>query len=145
MGYAAYAATGNVAYWGLALSSAFWFMFRYYIKLETIFTEQNRDSTYLEKCSIRRQETYEKIEKRRALIKTPADLIKWAAFIHYRAFNLDETEFITFSVIALLLGKAEYFVLLFGIGQPIIALYRHAQRGYQLTNNKAALLDPMRK
>ena len=43
---------------GSILLDVYFFNFRYYIKLETIFSQFNQDSQYLVKASERRQELY---------------------------------------------------------------------------------------
>ena len=62
LAYGAYIDTHEIIYIYLGFSACFFFNFRYYIKLETIFSQCDRDPGYLAACRIRRQELYRKME-----------------------------------------------------------------------------------
>jgi len=58
LAYSAYLITNDVIYIFLGFTACFFFNFRYYLKLETIFSQFNQDSHYLVKANKRRQELY---------------------------------------------------------------------------------------
>lgn len=144
-GYFAYHQTGHIYYLVLGLLSCFGFLFRYYIKLETMFSAIGRDKDYLEKSRAYRLELYEKYNQQKKDRRTAGDYIKWYAFKNRAVFALDEAEHVTFGALAILTHAIWLWCWVFGIGQVIIALYRLWQRGYQITKKPDSLLYPMRK
>ena len=66
MSIAAYNLTGDSYYFLLGFVSCFGFLFRYYIKLETMFAAINQDKDYLEKSRTRRQELYATLQAKGA-------------------------------------------------------------------------------
>ena len=146
LGYGAYLNTHDALYIFLGLSACFFFNFRYYIKLETIFSQCNKDSGYLAACSIRRQDLYWKKEKEYAKL-TGSFIGKMKLFwLKNRAiFWVDEAEFVVFTSVAALLDRIEAVVWLFAISQALIACWRLLERGYQTHRLPRQLLDPMRK
>lgn len=145
LGYFAYSQTGDVYMIILGFLSCFGFLFRYYIKLETLFSAMSRDSAYLEKSRIHRYALYEKYDNQKKSRKSIADYIKWFAFKNRAVFAFDEAEHVTFGALAILTGNVWLWVVVFGVTQPVIALYRLWQRGSQLKNNPESLLHPLRK
>ncbi|HUB93156.1 MAG TPA: CDP-alcohol phosphatidyltransferase family protein, partial [Verrucomicrobiae bacterium] len=144
-GYFAYHQTGHVYYLLLALLSCFGFLYRYYIKLETMFSAIGRDKEYLDKSRVYRLELYEKYEQQKRDRHTLTDYVKWYAFKNRAVFALDEAEHVTFGALAILTDKIWLWCWIFGIGQVLIALFRLWQRGYQLSRKPERLLYPMRK
>jgi hypothetical protein len=145
MAVAAYNLTGQTIYFILGFLSCFGFMFRYYIKLETMFGAVNKDKDYLDKSYDRRHQLYAELDAKKAKPMSLSERLKWRAFRHHSLLALDEAEHVTFGALAALAGRPDLWLWLFGIAQPIIALVRLVQRGDQLVNKPHKLLEPMRK
>ena len=142
---AAWQMTGEVGYVFLGLLSCFGFLFRYYIKLETMFSAINQDPAYLDKSRDRRHALYVALEAERCAPKNWAQQIKWLWCRHRTMFALDEAEHVTFGAIAVGMQRPDCWLWLFGIGQIIIALVRLIQRGRQVATQSETLTYPMRK
>lgn len=145
LGYFAYSQTDQVIYLLLGFASCFGFLFRYYIKLETMFSVVGRDKDYLDKSRDYRWELYDKYNKQKTERRSVWDYIKWYAFKNRAIFALDEAEHVTFGALAILTGTIWLWCWVFGIGQVVLAMYRLWQRGYQLKTNPESLIYPMRK
>lgn len=143
--YYAYNQTGKSYYYILGLMSCFGFLFRYYIKLETMFSAINRNKDYLDESRAERKSLYVSYDKRKAERTSAYDYISWFIVRNRSVFALDEAEHVTFGALAVATGNIEAWLWAFGIGQVTLAFYRLFQRGYQLKNNPDALLHPMRK
>jgi len=143
--YAAYQLTNQVLYVFLGFLSCFGFLFRYYIKLETMFGAINRDPLYLEKSRLRRHELYASLECQRSAPKSLAKQLSWIWFRHHSLFALDEAEHVILGVIAVCIQRPDLWLWLFGMGQITIALIRLVQRGEQIASNSESLTYPMRK
>ena len=145
MAVAAYHLTGQAYYFLLGLGSCFGFLFRYYIKLETIFGATQRDAAYLAKSQARRRALYVTLDHERAAPKTTGGRVRWWWFRNQAIFALDEAEHVTFGALAVLVQRPDLWCWLFGVGQLAIALYRLVERGRQLVNRPDSLTDPLRK
>lgn len=145
MSIAAYNLTGDSYYFLLGFVSCFGFLFRYYIKLETMFAAINRDKDYLEKSRTRRQELYATLQAKGAAPMTLRQRLAWLWFRHRSVFALDEAEHVTFGAIAAVAHRPDLWLWLFGAGQIAIATFRLIERGKQLVNNPEALTYPLRK
>lgn len=145
MATAAYKLTGNSGYYVLGFMSSFGFLFRYYIKLETIFDAASNDKDYFDKSNARRHRLYIELETEKRAPKTIKQRLRWLWFRHRAMFALDEAEHVTFGAVAILLQRPDLWLWLFGVGQMLIALVRLVQRGGQLLNNPESLTYPLRK
>ena len=145
MAIAAYNLTGDIYYFLLGFSSCFGFLFRYYIKLETMFGAINRDRDYLDKSRARRQALYAELEAKRLAPKTLPQLLNWLWIRHRAVFALDEAEHVTFGAIAALAHRPDLWCWVFGVGQICIAIFRLVERGRQLVHQPETLTNPMRK
>ncbi len=145
MAIAAYRLTGKNYYFLLGFISCFGFLFRYYIKLETMFGAINRDKDYLTKSSTRRHQLYTDLDAKRLAPKTLKQHLGWLWFRHHSAFALDEAEHVTFGALAILFSRPDLWSWLFAIGQTTIALFRLYERGNQLLRNPKSLTYPLRK
>jgi phosphatidylglycerophosphate synthase len=146
LAFGAYLNTSNVIYIFLGFTSCFFFNYRYYIKLETIFSQCDIDSNYLSNCRARRQELYqEKEEEYKELATTFIGRLKLFWLKNRSIFWVDEAEFVVFTSIAVLFDKIEIVLWIFAISQVIIAFWRLFERGYQTHRTHEKLLDPMRK
>lgn len=145
MAIAAYDLTGQSLFLVLGLMSYFGFMFRYYIKLETMFGAMQRDAGYLAKSGARRRELYATLDAERAAPKTLRKRLDWLWFRHRAVFALDEAEHITFGALAALIHRPDLWCWLFGVGQIVIALVRFVERGGQLARRPESLTYPLRK
>ncbi len=146
LAYSAYLTTNDVTYIFLGFTACFFFNFRYYLKLETIFSQFNQDSQYLVKASERRQELYQ--AKKSEYAKLSASLlgkIKLFWLKHRSIFWVDEAEFVVFTSIGAIFNQIELVLWVLAISQTLIALWRLFERGYQTHKAKEQLLDPMRK
>lgn len=146
LSYAAYLRTEQAAYIFLGFSASFFFNFRYYIKLETIFSECNRNRDYLDACRARREALYRqrKEEYARHSASLPGK-IKLFWLKNRSIFWVDEAEFVVFTSIALVAGKPEAALWVFAASQCGIAFWRLFERGWQVHSQSGSLLDPLRK
>jgi phosphatidylglycerophosphate synthase len=146
LAYSAYITTNNVIYIFLGFTACFFFNFRYYIKLETIFSQFNQDSQYLVKAKERRQELY--IIKQREYEKLSTSFlgkIKLFWLKNRSIFWVDEAEFVIFTSIGAIFNQMVLVLWILAISQVLIAGWRLFERGYQTHKAKEKLLDPMRK
>jgi len=145
MALAAVRLTGHSYYFLLGLVSCFGFLFRYYIKLETIFSALRRDKDYLDKSSARRRELYVELDSQKTQRKTFRQQLNWLWFRHRALFALDEAEHVTLGALAALLGRPDLWCWHFAVGQMAIAMVRLIQRGSQLMSQPESLTYPLRK
>jgi phosphatidylglycerophosphate synthase len=146
LAYSAYVTTNNTLYIFLGFTTCFFFNFRYYIKLETIFSQFNQDSQYLVKSSERRQELYlMKQREYEKLSSTFLGKIKLFWLKNRIVFWVDEAEFVIFTSIGAIFNKIELVLWVLAISQVLIAFWRLFERGYQIHKAKDILLDPIRK
>lgn len=146
LAYSAYLITDNVINIFLGFTACFFFNFRYYLKLETIFSQLNQDSQYLDKSRERRQELYRSKEAEyEQLSGSFSGRIKLFWLKHRSIFWVDEAEFVVFTSIGALFNQIELVLWVLAISQFLIAFWRLFERGYQTHKAKDQLLDPMRK
>ena len=145
MAIAAYDRTGKNQFLLLGLMSCFGFLFRYYIKLETMFGAVSRDNEYLDKSRERRHALYLDLDARRTEPKDLRQKLSWLWFRHRTFFALDEAEHVTLGALAALLRRPDLWIWIFGISQIFIALIRLVQRGEQLARRPESLTYPLRK
>lgn len=146
LAYSAYLATNDVTYIFLGFTACFFFNFRYYLKLETIFSQFNQDSQYLVKASERRKELYRtKQSEYEKLSASFLGKIKLFWLKHRSIFWVDEAEFVVFTSVGAILNEIELVLWVLAISQTLIAFWRLFERGYQTHKAKEQLLDPMRK
>lgn len=145
MAVSAYQLTGKTYYFLLGFISCFGFLFRYYIKLETMFGAISRDADYLDKSRTRRRELYAMLDAKKLAPKTLKQQLGWLWFRHHAVFALDEAEHVTFGAVAVLIYRPDLWCWVFGIGQLTIALFRLIERGNQLLRNPKSLTYPLRK
>lgn len=146
LAYSAYLTTNDVVYIFLGFTACFFFNFRYYLKLETIFSQFNQDSQYLVKAKERRQELYRsKQTEYEQLSKSFSGKIKLFWLKHRSIFWVDEAEFVVFTSIGALSDQIELVLWVLAISQFLIAFWRMFERGYQTHKATDQLLDPMRK
>lgn len=146
LGYGAYLNTENVLYVFLGFTACFFFNYRYYIKLETIFSQCNLDPTYLSKCKLRRQELYQ--EKEHTYSKLTNSFMEKMELFWLKnrtIFFVDEAEFVVFTALGALFGQLEIALWVLATSQVCIAFWRVFERGYQVHTKSKKLLDPMRK
>ncbi len=145
MAIAAYDLTGKSLYLLLGLVSCFGFLFRYYIKLETMFGAVSRDDKYLDKARELRQALYVDLEARRTEPKDLRQKLSWLWFRNRSFFALDEAEHVTLGALAALVLRPDLWIWIFAISQFSIAFIRLVQRGNQLARRPESLIYPLRK
>jgi phosphatidylglycerophosphate synthase len=145
MAIAAYRLTSKSYFLLLGLLSCFGFLFRYYIKLETMFGAVNRDKDYLDKSRERRHALYAELDARKNQPKNLREKLSWLWFRHRAFFALDEAEHVTLGALAALIYRPDIWCWIFALGQIIISLVRLVQRGNQLVNQPESLTYPLRK
>ena len=146
LAYGAYVKTNNAIYIFLGFTACFFFNYRYYIKLETIFSQFNQDSQYLVKSSERRQELY--LMKQREYERLSATFLGKIKLFWLRnrtIFWVDEAEFVIFTSIGAIFNKIGLVLWVLAVSQVLIAFWRLFERGYQTHKARDKLLDPMRK
>lgn len=143
---AAYIKTHDVLYVFLGFTACFFFNFRYYIKLETIFGAVNKDKDYLEKSRKLRYELYETLEqKHKVFSKTIVGKLRVIWLKNRSIFFVDEAEFILFTSIGALFNKLEYILWIVAVSQVSISVWRFFERMQQIKTSSQRLLRPMRK
>lgn len=146
LAYASYLKTGEVIYIFLGFTACFFFNYRYYIKLETMFSAINSDPDYLEKSDrVRSKMADELTERYEKLWKTFGGKLQVIWFKNRIMFVVDEAEFAVFTAFFALLNRIELTLWVLAVSQILIALWRFIERGYQLTAAREELLKPMRK
>jgi len=146
LSYSQYLKTENPFYFILGFTACFGFNFRYYIKLETMFSSISRDKDYLDKCRSLRYELYEKLDSQyKELSKTIWGKLKVFWLKNRILFFIDEAEFVVIVSIAAIFNRLDIALWIFAIGHFGIALFRLFERGYQINTNSKNLLKPMRK
>lgn len=143
---AVYIKTDNVLYLFLGFTACFFFNFRYYIKLETMFGRINSDSQYLLKSAKKREELELAIEKEYAKSsKTFPETLKILWHKNRTIFFVDEAEFAIFTAVGALFGRLDWVLWILAISQVIIVLWRFYERITQIKTSSPRLLWPMRK
>lgn len=147
VGLSNYFANHNYVSIVLGFTAAFFFTFRYYIKLETVLKKAMADKNYLDKCATY-QDVYEK-----EVLSTVETLRKgnivnkirafWAT--NYSLLFIDEGEFAFITAVGALVKRLDIVLYIFVVSQIIIALFRWVQRGYQIVTDSSELLKPLRK
>ena len=146
LAYGAYINTHDIIYIFLGFTACFFFNFRYYIKLETIFSQCNLDPNYLSQCTKKRKDLYQEKEREyKELTNTIMGKIKLFWLKNRTIFWVDEAEFVVFTSIAVLFNQIEIVLWIFAVSQTLIAFWRLFERGYLTHKNSIKLLDPLRK
>lgn len=145
-GLSVFLTTGNILYLLLGFLACFFFNFRYYIKLESIFSALSRNAKYLEKSAKTRKEMEEEMD---VLYMRKAKTLKEAVQIFWiknrTIFFVDEAEFALFVSFGAVLNKLDLSLWILAVSQIILAFWRLIERGRQLHTNSKDLLLPMRK
>lgn len=145
-GLAVFTATGDVLYLILAFIACFFFMYRYYIKLETMFSSISRDPKYLDKSSEKRAELEHKMDLLYTKKNNSLSEFLYILWVKTRTiFFVDEAEFAIFAAVFAIIGRLDLYLWIMAIAQVLIALFRVFERGNQLKNNSPKLLEPLRK
>lgn len=146
LSFAVYLQTQNVFAIFLGFTASFFFSFRYYIKLETVFSCIDRDPEYLSKSARKRNELENHLEKlHEKLWKTPIGKLKSLWFKNRIIFFVDEAEFAFFTAIGAVFNQLEITLWILAISQVIITIWRFYERGRQVATSSERLLWPMRK
>ncbi|MGE5042245.1 MAG: CDP-alcohol phosphatidyltransferase family protein [Candidatus Levyibacteriota bacterium] len=138
--------TSNIAYLFFGFIAAFFFMLRYYIKLETMFSALSRDKNYLEKSAKKRTELEKKMDVLYA--KEPSSVQEFISIFWVKMrtiFLVDEAEFAIFIAVGSFVNRVGLALLIIAVAQVIIAFWRFYERGKQLKENSPKLFLPMRK
>lgn len=143
---AAYLSTHQALYIFLGFIACFFFNYRYYIKLETMFSRINADPTYLETSNTLREKLVNDLDKLYGkLEKTFGGKLKRLWLRNRIIFFVDEAEFALFTAVGALFHRLDLVLWTLAISQVCIAFWRFGERAYQLTKNPQQLLKPMRK
>lgn len=145
-GIAAFFQTGNIIFILIGFIAAFFFMLRYYLKLETMFSIISRDSKYLEKSSEKRKELEHKMDL--LYSKKPKSISEALSIFWIKMrtiFLVDEAEFAIFICIGSILNQIGPTLTIIATSQVTIFIWRGIERGYQLTHSSERLLWPLRK
>jgi phosphatidylglycerophosphate synthase len=146
LSYAVYIQTFDISSIYLGFTACFLFMYRYYIKLEGVMRQVEKDKEFLEKSrkvmdhiSEERGQLYQKLSKSFSGILTKL----W--YQHRIIFFVDEAEFAIFTAIGALLNRLDITLYLLAVSQAIIVSWRLVERGYQAHTNSPDLYKFMRK
>jgi phosphatidylglycerophosphate synthase len=138
--------TGDALYLILAFIACFFFMYRYYIKLESMFSAYSRDEKYFQKSSevrAEREKYMDHLYSKKGASLGESLHILWIK--NRTFFFFDEAEFAILLAIFAILGKVDVYLWIAAIAQVSIAVFRVFERGNQLQSNSSKLLEPMRK
>lgn len=137
LSFAVYLNTSEPLYLILGFVAGFFFMYRYYIKLETMFSKINSDPKYLKKSAVKREQMEQELNKITGLK---------SLWIKNRIiFFVDEAEFVIVTALGAILNKLEYALWILAVSQILIAFLRLIERGYQINTDSINLLKPLRK
>lgn len=143
---AVYQQTQNALYVFLGFTACFFFNYRYYIKLETVFAQVDRDKEYLVKSAKKRADMIDELTNYHTdLSKTFGGKLKSLWLQHRLIFFVDEAEFAIITAFFALINQLHIALWVLAISQVTIALFRFVQRGYQTINAPEELLQPLRK
>lgn len=146
LGVSVYLTTHKGYYLVLALTACFFFNYRYYIKLETMFSILSRDSSYLDKSSKQKDKKEKELTQYYShLSKTTIGKIKSFLLKNKTIFAVDEAEFAVFTALGALFNRLDITLWILAVSQIVISMYRFFERGNQLVNKSDSLLNPMRK
>lgn len=146
LGFYLYLQTNNVLYLILGFVACFFFNFRYYIKLETIFQQVNKDPEYLTKSRALRYELYETFGARyKELSKSFMGKLKVLYYKNRSIVFVDEAEFVVFTAVAALFNRLDLALWIFAISQATIGMFRLFERAYLIQNDQERLKQPLRK
>lgn len=134
---AVYLQTNNVLFIYLGFIACFFFMFRYYIKLATLFGRIDADSSYLARSAEKRQHLEAKINK--------ISFFKSLWVRNRIIFFVDEAEFVVFTSLGALFNRLDLTLIILAVSQVVISLWRFWERANQIDKNSAKLLHPLRK
>lgn len=131
----------------LSFTAAFFFMFRYYIKLETVLKKAMEDKNYLEKCALYQDSLELQIQSniKNLYQGNIQEKIKAFWISNNTILFIDEGEFAFLTALGALINRLDTVLLIFVFSQVIIALFRWFQRGKQIITDSSELLKPLRK
>jgi phosphatidylglycerophosphate synthase len=145
-GAAAYLATGAVLYVYLGFVVSFFFNFRYYIKLETMFARINNDEGYLEKSNIVRSQLASEIEEmyeKKSKSFVESIYVIWHK--HRTFLFLDEAEIAFVIALGSIFQRIDLALWVLAIGQVLWGIFRFYERGGQIKIDSERLYYPLRK
>ncbi|MEK7155326.1 MAG: CDP-alcohol phosphatidyltransferase family protein [Patescibacteria group bacterium] len=146
LGYAVYLESLNALAIFLAFTACFFFNYRYYIKLETMFSRINADPEYLAKSSEKRAEVHADFAAKEARAGESLKNRLEVLWIKNRMFfAVDEAEFALIIAFFALIGRLDIALLAIALAQVCIAFLRLYQRGSQLHSRPGELHLPLRK
>jgi len=146
LSYAVFLQSHNILHIYLGLTACFFFNFRYYIKLETIFAAISRDPEYLQKSKAKRESLYEDLNEIYSnLKKTPLGRLKLFWLKNRTLFFVDEAEFVVITSLGALLNQLTLALWIISISQLAISIFRFSERANQTATKSSRLLWPMRK
>lgn len=146
LSYAVYLQTNTIFPFVLGFTACFFFNFRYYIKLETIFNRIGKDNEYLRNSRILRLGLYEeKAKLYKKLNKSLTGKLKVVWYWNRTIFFVDEAEFVLLVALGALFNQLGFVLWILAISQLTIAAFRFFERGRQINTSSNRLLWPMRK
>ncbi len=145
-GLAVYLQTNNITYLLLGFISCFMFQYRYYIKLESMFSAFSNNPKYFDESAKVRQKLEHAMEVQYAKkAKNISEALRFSWIKNRTLLIVDEAEFAIFVAIGALCNRLDLVLWILAISQTIWALWRVFERGTQLKNRSKELLMPMRK
>lgn len=146
LAYAVYLQIGGILPFILGFTACFFFNFRYYIKLESIFNRVSNVPNYLIRSRELRLDLYEeKGSYYKRLNKTLMGKLQVFWYWNRTIFFVDEAEFVIFVALGALFNQLELTLWILVISQLCIGIFRFFERGYQINTSSDRLLRPMRK
>lgn len=146
LSYAVYLQTNNILSIYLGFIACFFFMYRYYIKLETVLRQAQLDNKYLEKSSEIMDKVEENIfESHKKLWSQPLGKLQVLWEVNRTIFFVDEAEFAVFTAVGALFNRLDIALWTLAISQVLLCVWRLIERGHQTVTKSERLYYFMRK
>lgn len=146
LGFAVYLQTHQIVYLILGFVACFFFNYRYYMKLESMFSAYSNNNDYFEQSAKQRSAMEHEMDVLYAQkAKTFKEAVRLFIIKNRTILWVDEAEFAIFTSIGALANRLDIALWVIAISQVIIAFWRLFERGHQLKTKSSRLLWPMRK
>lgn len=146
LSYAVYLQVGGIWPFVLGFTACFFFNFRYYIKLESVFNRVSKIPDYLTKSRELRLDLYEeKGALYKKLQKTFLGKLQTFWYWNRTIFFVDEAEFVIFVALGALFKQLLLVLVVLALSQAAIGVFRFFERGYQIHTSSDRLFWPLRK
>lgn len=146
LSWAVYLNTNNILHLILGFTCCFFFLFRYYIKLETMFSKINDEPGYLKKSARVRSSLISRLaQNEKKLSGNISGKLKLLWQKNRTLLFLDEAEIAMITALGSIFNRLELSLIIITVFQIAIGVWRFYERGIQLQKSSPNLYRPMRK